>query len=69
MPDLLSVCMQDFLYSRKSELRAQIIRRSVNDVSSGILSAAYSYETGKFRRLIPYRKGLGRNESDSPLSE
>ena len=50
MPDILSVSMQDFLYSRKSELREQIKQVQSNQLSSGVKSAAYSYEqkvTGK----------------------
>ena len=50
MPDILPVCMQDFLYCRKSELREQIKQVQSNQLSSGVKSAAYSYEqkvTGK----------------------
>ena len=52
MSDILPVCLQDFLYSRKSELREQIKQVQSNQLSSGVKSAAYSYEK-KF-----YRKGF-----------
>ncbi len=44
MPDILPVRMQNFLYSRKPELREQISQLCRNAVSSGVKSAAYSYE-------------------------
>lgn len=50
MSDILPVCLQNFLYCRKSELREQIKQVQSNQLSSGVKSAAYSYEqkvTGK----------------------
>ena len=48
VPDIMSVRMQDILYSRKPELREQISRRHFylkqleTYVSSGVTAAAYS---------------------------
>ena len=50
MSDISPVCLQNFLYCRKSELREQIKQVQSNQLSSGVKSAAYSYEqkvTGK----------------------
>ena len=50
MSDILPVSMQNFLYCRKSELRETNKQVQNISVSSGVKSAAYSYEqkvTGK----------------------
>ena len=44
MSDILPVSMQNFLYCRKSELREQIKQVQSNQLSSGVKSAAYSYD-------------------------
>ena len=43
MSDILPVCLQDFLYSRKSELRKRKIGKENRfyEISSGCLFAAY----------------------------
>ena len=49
MSDILSVCVQDILYGRKSKLRAKI-SSCAEVISSGVKSAAYSW--------CYHRKGL-----------
>ena len=63
MPDIMSVRMQDILYSRKPELREQIKQVQSNQLSSGVKSAAYSYDK-KF-----LGKDFQKDESDSQISE
>ena len=48
MSDILPVCLQNFLYCRKSELREQIKQVQSNQLSSGVKSAAYSYALKSF---------------------
>ena len=63
MSDILPVCLQNFLYCRKSELREQIKQIQSNQLSSGVKSAAYSYDK-KFSG-----KDFQKDESDSQISE
>lgn len=65
MSDFLPVSMQNFLYCRKSELRAQISRFLESQLSSGVKSAASSF----CFKIGIYRKGFSKNESDSQISE
>ena len=56
MPDILSVCMQDFLYSRKSELREQIIRSKFIVQERGLTERELSVKSARC-----YKENVGVN--------
>ena len=65
MSDILPVCLQNFLYCRKSELREQIKQIQSNQLSSGVKSAAYSYVTGNyFVIFLLHKKRFARIQPD-----
>ena len=79
MSDILPVCLQDFLYSRKSELRKHKIRNQQAAVQKPLLAFCYiayqelirwincDYIVYRSRRCCCARKEEGEQISDSSV--
>ena len=61
MPDIMPVSLQDFLYSRKSDLRAEEISKSEKRTAKGAAD--------KTAALCMYSEGTNKTDKRYPMNE